>query len=158
MVTKLNANSRCPYTILTPTQKFEIGKRAAEVRSTAAMHYYAKNYPALELKEMSVRRFKNNYQTQLKTSAKEISDNSIVQKLVSKKHGCLLLVGEELHEELREYIRELRKYGVIINAHVFIAVGIRLVLNKDATLFTENGGHISLTKHWARYLFQGWAF
>ena len=72
---KRNANSRGPYTILTPSQKFEIGKRAAEVGSTAAMRYYAKSYPALELKETSVRRFKNNYQTQLKTSAKEVSDN-----------------------------------------------------------------------------------
>ena len=36
------SNSRGPYTILTPAQKLEIGKRAAEVGSTAAMHYYAK--------------------------------------------------------------------------------------------------------------------
>ena len=57
---KHNANLRGPYTILTPAQKFEIGKGAAEVGSTAAMRYYAKNYPALELKETSVRRFKNN--------------------------------------------------------------------------------------------------
>ena len=57
---KRNTNSRDPYMILTPAQKFEIEKRAAEVGSTAAMHYYAKNYPALELKETSVRRFKNN--------------------------------------------------------------------------------------------------
>ena len=46
-----------------PAQKFEIGKKAAQVGSTAAMCYYTKKYPALELKEMSVRRFKNNYQT-----------------------------------------------------------------------------------------------
>ena len=26
------------------------------------------------------------------------------------------------------------------------------VLNKDANLLEENGGHISLTKHWARYI------
>ena len=45
---KRNAKSRVPYTILMPAQKFEIGKRAAEVGSTAAMHCYAKNYPALE--------------------------------------------------------------------------------------------------------------
>ena len=44
---KRNANSRGPYATLTPAQKFEIGKRAAEVGSTAAMRYFAKNYPAL---------------------------------------------------------------------------------------------------------------
>ena len=62
------------------------------------------------------------------------------------------MVGEELDEQVREYIRELRKLGVIINAHVVIAVGMGFVLNKDANLLEENGGHISLTKHWARYL------
>ena len=142
---KRNANSRGPYTILMPAQKFEIGKRAAEVGSTATMRYYAKNYPALELKETSVRRFKNNYQTQLKTLAKEVSDNSTVHELVSKKHGRPLLVGEELDEQVREYVGELRKSGVIINAHVVIAVGMGLVLNKDANLLAENGDHISLT-------------
>ena len=49
---------RGPYAILSPAQKFEIGKKAAEIGTTAAMRYYAKNYPDLELKETSVQRFK----------------------------------------------------------------------------------------------------
>ena len=40
---KRNNNSRGPYTILMPAQKFEMGKRA--VGYTAAMCYYAKKYP-----------------------------------------------------------------------------------------------------------------
>ena len=40
------------------------------------------------------------------------------------------MVGEELDEQVREYIKELRKLGVIINAHVVIAVGMGLVLNR----------------------------
>ena len=50
---------RGPYAILSPAQKFKIGKKPAEIGTTAAMCYYAKNYPDLELKETSVRRFKN---------------------------------------------------------------------------------------------------
>ena len=107
---------------------------------------------------MSVRRFKNNYQTQLKTSIKEVSDNSTVKELVSKKQGCPLFVGEVLDEQMGEYVRELRKSGVIINAHMVIAVGMGLVLNKDANLLAENGGHISLIKHWARYLLSRMGF
>ena len=75
---------RGPYKILTPAQKFDIGKRAAEIGTTAAMRYYAKNYlwnyPHLNLKETSVRRFKNHYQTELKTSTKEISGSSTVRR------------------------------------------------------------------------------
>ena len=99
---------RGPYKILTPVQKFDIGKRAAEIGTTSAMHYYAKSYPHLDLKETFVRRFKNHYQIQLKTSTKEISGSSTVQELVPKKRGHPLMVGEELDEQVREYIRELR--------------------------------------------------
>ena len=123
---------RGPYKILKPAQKFDIGKRAAEIGTTAAMRYYAKSYPHLDLKETSIRRFKNHYQTQLKTSAKEISGSSTVQELVPKKRGRPLMVSEGLDEQVREHIRELRKLGVIINAYVVISAGMSLVLNKDA--------------------------
>jgi len=52
-----NKNSRGPYKILTPAQKFDIGKRAAEIGTTATMRYYDKNYPDLELKKTSMRLF-----------------------------------------------------------------------------------------------------
>ena len=78
--------------------------------------------------------------------------------MVSKKRGSPLLIGEELYEQVREYVRELRKSGVIINAHVVIAVGMGLVLSKDANLLAENGGHTNLCKHWARYLFSRMGF
>ena len=42
--------------------------------------------------------------------------------------------------------------------HVVIAVGMGLVMSKDANLVAENGGHISLTKHWARYLLSRMGF
>ena len=53
---------------------------------------------------------------------------------------------------MREYVKELRKFGVVINAHVVIALGMGLVINKDANLLVENGSHISLDKHWLKYL------
>ena len=43
------------YLSLTPAQKFSIGKRAAENGVTATIRYYAKAFPDLPLKEMTVR-------------------------------------------------------------------------------------------------------
>ena len=40
---KRDSGLRGPYKILTPAQKFDIGKRAAEIGTTSAMRYYAKN-------------------------------------------------------------------------------------------------------------------
>ena len=47
--------------MLSPAQRYEIGKRAAEHDVTASLHYYAKKYPELPLKETSVQKFKNLY-------------------------------------------------------------------------------------------------
>ena len=41
---------------------------------------------------------------------------------------------------------------MVINCVVTIAVGIGIVMNNDANLLLANGGHINLTKHWAKYL------
>ena len=54
---------RGPYISLSPVQKYSFGKRAAENGTTATLRYYAKTFPDLPLKEMTVRRFKNNYQS-----------------------------------------------------------------------------------------------
>ena len=43
-----------PYLILTPAQRYEVGKRAAEHGVTAALHCFAKKYPEMPLKETSV--------------------------------------------------------------------------------------------------------
>ena len=55
-----------PYLILTPTQRYEMGKRAAGQSITTALRYFTKKYPELPLKETSVRRFKNLYQSDCK--------------------------------------------------------------------------------------------
>ena len=77
---------------------------------------------------------------------------NIVREFVPKKRGQPLLIGEELDEQVREYIRELRREGVVINSDVAIAVGTGIVMNSNANLLVTNSGHIDLTKHWAKYL------
>jgi len=57
------------------------------------------------------------------------------------------LSGEELDARVKEYVKELRKFGVVINAHLVIVVGMGVVINKDSNLLVEHGGHISLEKH-----------
>ena len=36
---------RLPYTILTPAQRYEVGKRASEHGVTASLRYFSKKYP-----------------------------------------------------------------------------------------------------------------
>ena len=50
-----------PLLILTPAQKFQIGKRASEHGVTSALRYFSKKFPDILLKETYVRRLKNLY-------------------------------------------------------------------------------------------------
>ena len=62
-VTKVLENEPCctrgPYLMLTPAQKFTIGKRAVEYSTTAAIRFFMKKYPELQLKETTVKRLKH---------------------------------------------------------------------------------------------------
>jgi len=49
-----------------PSQRCEIGRRAAEYGTTTVMRYYKRNYPDLKLTEPSVQRLKNKYEDEFK--------------------------------------------------------------------------------------------
>ena len=111
------SDTRGPYTILDPAQRFEIGKKAAEIGTTVAIRYYANRYRnLLPLKETTVQRWKDLYRDKVKDQAKEAArrshspdsdneeSNSVVQELVPKKRGRPLLIGEDLDHQVREYI------------------------------------------------------
>ena len=58
-----------------------------------------------------------------------------------------MLIGEELDDQVKEYVRELRREGVVINSDVVIAVGTGIVMNNNANLLLVTLD--DLTKHWA---------
>ena len=100
---------------------------------------------------------KNLYRSGLKAQGSEYSGASGFET-VNEIHGCKtdrpLLVGDELDKQVQQYLTDLRKRGCVINTRIAIAVGEGILLNKDANLLTSNGGGITLTKDWAKYLFK----
>ena len=108
------------YLSITPAQKFSKGKRAAENGVTATIRCYAKAFPDLplsNLKETTIRRLKNNYQTSLKT------DQGNSKELPGKKRGRPLMIGVDLDQQVRHYISYLGTEGAVINTHVIIGIG-----------------------------------
>ena len=87
-----------PYLMLTPAHRYEIGKRAAKhgvtASRTASIHYFAKKYPKLPLKEMSIRRFKNLYVAECKQK-ESFNDYEEVEELPRKKEGRPLFLPHE---------------------------------------------------------------
>ena len=160
---KLKEVRKAPYQVLTPAQRFAVGKRVAEHGVTATIRYYAKRFPDLSLEETTVRRIKNVYLSELKKGSFEASHSgesgdSEVQQLPPKKKGRPLLLGEELDRQVRDYLQVLRKNGATVNTAIVIACGDEIVRSKDANLLAINGGSITLSKDWAKYILKhmGW--
>ena len=116
LMDKPRGSPRSPYLILTPAQRFEVGKQAVEHRVTASIQYFAKKYPQLPLKETTVRRLKDLYQSSLKSKrpCDSLENTTDVQELPRKKTGRPLLIGEKLDHQVQEYIRDARKCGLPI--------------------------------------------
>ena len=71
---------------LTPTQRYKIGRKGAEIGVTAAIRYY-KKYPNLSLTEPTVRQLKNLYLKELTT------DRSLKSKFhqnTQRMHACFV--------------------------------------------------------------------
>ena len=64
------------------------------------------------------------------------------------------MLGEELDQQVRHYLRELRDRGGIISTRIVLVVGLGVVTYKDVSMLAKYGGSVVLTKHWAKYLLQ----
>ena len=129
---------------------------------TATIRYYAKRFPYLALKETTVRRIKNVYLSEVKKGSFETSHSSesggnskVVQQLPPKKKDRPLLLGEELDKHVCDYLQVLRNNGAAVNTAIVIAYGDGIVRNKYANLLAINGGSITLSKDWAKYILKG---
>ena len=73
-----------------------------------------------------------------------------IKELPSKKRGRPLLVGETLDKQVKAYLLSLRACGAVVNTAITLACAQSIVLSEDPGLLDINGGHILLTKHWAK--------
>ena len=151
-IEKLKRGKRGPYVKLTPAQKATIGKRAAENGVTATLRHFSKSYEDLDLKETTVRRFKNEYLLELKRKRHCDNSDREVLELPTKKRGRPLLLGEELDQKVRSYLNALRDTGAVINTAIIVSCAKGIVVNESDNLLACHRGHIDITKSWAKDL------
>lgn len=58
-------------------------------------------------------------------------------------------MGESLDTEIQKYIRALWLAGTPVSCSLVLAAAEGIVVSKDRTVLTENGGHAALTRGWA---------
>ena len=88
----------------------------------------------------------------MKIASADEPSSSGTQELVPRKTGHPLMLGEDLDKLVRHYLVELRDCGGVVNTRIAIAVGLGVVMYKDANLLAKYGLDVVLTKHWAKYL------
>ena len=64
------------------------------------------------------------------------------------------MLGEELDKRVHAYLTSLRENGAVINTAITMACALGVVKSHDSNLLECNGGHISLTKNWSKYLME----
>ena len=61
--------------------------------------------------------------------------------------------------QVRAYLRALLANGAVVNSAIATGCAEGIIRNKDdSNLLAENGGHIALTKSWAKHLLERMRF
>ena len=143
------SSKRGHYDFYSPEEKASIGKRAIEHGVTATIRYYSQKYPKRPaLKESSVRTWKKKYTGRKRREGEDVE----VIELPQKRRGRPLTLGLELDRRVQAYITALRENGAVISTAVTIACTEGVIKSHDRNLLKDNGGHICLTKFWAKNL------
>ena len=146
------------YNQYTPEERAAIGKYAAENGPTRAAKYFSEKLN-IQISEPTARKFKEEYLKKLRellTKEQSTSGSSTscprveVKALPTKTQGRPLLLGEELDKCVQKYIKHLREIGGVVNTAIVIGAANGIISAWNCALLLENGGHISITKGWAK--------
>ena len=143
---------RGEYRIYMPKERAEIGRRAAVYGINSTIKYYKKINPERALPSSSVFDLKVKYQEALSKRKRSQEEDIEITELPSKKKGRSLLMGELLDGRVQCYIKEMRSKGAVVNTAIVMACAEGVVMHHDSNLLAINGGHIAISKDWAKSL------
>ena len=141
-------SKRGKYNQLSQEKKAEIARYASEHGVLKAV----RNFKEMNVKETSVRDWRNLYLLELKKNCKvaEPGERVIVKKLPAKDRGRPPLLGRKLDSFLKDRITSMRTRRAPIGTTVVIGVGRGILLKHDRRSLEEFGGHIKLGKECAK--------
>ena len=147
---------RGPYQQLSNELKAKIGKHASENGNSAAARHFSKVL-GKELNPSTIRGLKKVYLEEMSRKRKAGEDMTITS-LPAKRRGRPLLLGEELDQKVQQYLRAIRKSGGAVSTAIVLGAARGIILKTNRTLLAEYGGHVVLTKDWAKTLMQRMGF
>ena len=150
-VQQAKTKKRGTYIKYDEKMKIKMGKYSSE----NGIHAAAKHF-SLELgrniNPSTIRGFKKAYLQELNRKRRAEEDDLTVTSLPTKKRGRPLLLGEELEWKVQLYLRAIRESGGAVNTAIVLGAARGIILKLNRTMLVENGGHVDLTKAWAKGL------
>ena len=140
------------YHSYTEEEKARIAKRAAEFGVASTIRHFSKEFVDRQLKESTVRELVAKYKKEVAQRFK-LGMPIEIKKLPEKKRGHPCLLGRELDNQLQEYVKGLREGKSVINiiiSVIVISTALGIVKSHNSDLLEANGGHIQLSKEWAK--------
>ena len=147
---------RGPYQKLSDETRAKIGKYASENGDSAAARHFS-TVLSKPISRTTVHGLKKAYYQELSRKRKAEEDLAI-STLPTKKRGRPLLLGEDLDTKVQQYLRALRESGGAINTAIVLGAARGIILKTKRTVLAEYGGHVVLTKDWAKGLMQRMGF
>ena len=83
---------------------------------------------------------------------KRAREELIVSEVKPAKCGQPLLLGEAIDNKIQQYLTKLGECAGVVNTAITVACVKEIVLKIDKTQLVENGGHLNLTRAWAKSL------
>ena len=148
------ASGRGKYNAYTAQERARIGKYAAEHGPAKAVRHCSKLL-GRPVPETTARRLRSVYLQELKTMVCKCADDHapVVDYLPTKAQGRPLFLGSELDRSIQDYITALRRVGGVVNMSIVVAAAKGLLgARKPELVLTEHGGHIEITRGWAKSL------
>ena len=142
------SNKRGKYNQYDAEKRAQIGRYASENGPTRASRHF-------DVPEPTARRLKVEYLHKLKEMKSTYNEGScvpVVKRLPTKSQGRPLMLGEQLDAAVRDYIQGMRTVGGVVNTTIVLAAAEGIITARDQSLLVKNGGHIQLTKSWAKSL------
>ena len=145
------SKKRGTYNKVTPEMKAKIAKEAIAIGNSTAARKNSKKL-GMVLNESSVHSWVATYKKELSKKRKS-GEELDVDILPLKKRGRPLLLGELLDSQVKAYIRCVRESGGVITSSIVVAAADEAIVKKhNPKLFVDHGGHLTLTKSWAKSL------
>ena len=149
-ISEMSSLKRGKYNSYTPKERAKTGQYAAMYGATSAARYFSGAF-SRDLNESTARRLKTEYLQQLKEK-RQSGKTPVVTELITKEKGRPLMLGVEMDKAVQEYISSLRVVGGVVNTAIVMGAAEGIISARDVSKLVSHGGHIVITKSWAKSL------